>query len=391
VSQNNNDLQKATKYNFTVRVADIIYYDLNPVHLDDKGNVRVEFYLSIVNNVLAFNKDASSSSYYCDLKIDLSVFSESGEFLTRYLWDEKIRFSESEFDKEKTNETQLQKDFSLATGSYQIKVSLLDGTTNRSKVFESDLLVKAASENAEYITEPKFYLADKYQSNQKVLNFNQDYNVGFYYKGTKGFDLELQILNKHRKLLVVERKRLRKADQLERAFVKLRTSELKEGRYILQLVYNNRAIQQTEFEILWWKKPMMLNEMEFAFRPFKLLLIPNEIETFEGLTPAQKLQFFHNFWNEKAKTQQNGFNPLLTEFYRRVDYALMHYSFRKELGYKTDLGKTYILQGAPIREERILLKSKQVIIWFYENFKTYFTFNDRLGSYVLSNELGAEK
>lgn len=386
-SQNDNSLTKATPYNFSVRVADIIYYDMNPVHVDERGNVRVEFYLSIMNDVVTYNKLETSGIHQADLKIDLSVYSENEEFLHRHLWDRKVSFSSDEFESKQKDYTQFQEDFFLSAGNYHIRISVLDGHSNRSKVFESDLHITDVGSAKQFLTEPKFFSGSNYLSNQAVLDFNLPHTVGFFYKSDSKLNLELQVLQNNRIELSV-REELTATDRISKMFIKLPTEALREGNYTLQVVVNNRVVQKTNFEVLWWKKPTMLHELEFAFRPFRILLNEQELAEFEALSLTQKRNYFASFWSSRAKTGANGYNPLLEEFYRRVDVALKKYTKRKTLGYKTDLGKTYILHGAPIREERMLVRRKQVLVWFYESFRAYFTYDESKNSYLLSEKLG---
>jgi GWxTD domain-containing protein len=385
-AQNKNDLRRLTDYNFTVRIPDIIYYDLNPSFIDESGHVQLDFYLDILNGVLAF--DRGQTNFSSLLKIEITLMDTLDNFIQRELWDEHIQFPLNEFQLEKNKYTRIQHTFKIKSGKYRISISLIDATSNKTKEFSSELLLNTAHKDKSYITDFKFYKNNRYESNQSSLSYNADYNINYAYFSPEPLQLEFKIKTKNGKLVFTTSKDLLATEKLIHLSDSLPISKLKEGQYQFSALVNGKVVSLKEFEVYWWEKPILLNELEFAFRPFELVLSPQELEAFQLKDRFEKEQFFKQFWNDKEKTNYNGYNPLMHEFYSRVDYAIKKYSEKARIGYLTDLGRTYILHGKPIKEEKIFVENRTILVWTFQDDVQYFVYSENEKRYLLSDKQG---
>lgn len=386
IGQNKNDLRQATDYNFSVRIPDIIYYDLNPIFIDESGSVQLDFYLDILNAVLAFDRNPTDFSSL--LKIEITLKDTQDNFIQRELWDENIQFSLAEFPLVKDRYTRIEHSFKIQSGKYRVGISLIDATSNKTKEFTSETLLNVPPKRSSYFSEFKFFKDGEFESNQASLSYNSEYSLNYTYFSPEPLQLEFQIKTKNGKLIYTVTRNLAASDRLVNMVDSMPISKLREGLYNFSVQVNGKIISSKEFEVYWWGKPVLLNELEFAFRPFELLLAPEELQAFQLKDRVEKEKVFKQFWNTKEETKYNGYNPLMHEFYIRVDYAIKKYSEKARIGYLTDLGKTYILYGKPVKEEKIFVDNRSILVWtFLENIK-YFVYSEQEKRYLLADKQG---
>jgi len=85
---------------------------------------------------------------------------------------------------------------------------------------------------------------------------------------------------------------------------------------------------------------------------------------------AAREEFIHEFWEARNPARGTGRNPVKEEHYRRLDYANQHFGHESNTpGWKTDMGRTYILLGKPA--SRAIFKGYAQLypmeLWFYNN------------------------
>lgn len=94
----------------------------------------------------------------------------------------------------------------------------------------------------------------------------------------------------------------------------------------------------------------------------------------------EKLNRFLIFWEKKKPNTKIEENPILYEYYRRVEYANKNFKGFGE-GWKSDMGLIYITFGPPNNVERHPLASNSVPyeIWDYYDLNRSFIFADQTG------------
>jgi len=126
------------------------------------------------------------------------------------------------------------------------------------------------------------------------------------------------------------------------------------------------------------------------------IITPKEKEVFLQLeTDQQREKFIEAFWKVRDTNPNTPENEFKTEHYRRIQYANRY--FGKEgpgQGWRTDMGRIYIILGAPKTIEKFenLTEVKPTIIWFYDgmieyglpnSFNVVFFKRDAVSEYVL--------
>src|SRR6266496_714413 len=86
-------------------------------------------------------------------------------------------------------------------------------------------------------------------------------------------------------------------------------------------------------------------------------------------TDTDRDRFIDHFWEIRNPTPGAPENPYKEEHYRRLQYAIDHFSGAKGDGWKTDMGRIYITLGEPKQKARYVSQSgvRGMEIWFYDN------------------------
>ena len=150
---------------------------------------------------------------------------------------------------------------------------------------------------------------------------------------------------------------------------------------------NGKTISEFEINVVWENKPRTLLIPELAIQT--LSVIEND-EKVDSLLSGDKKDYnkvLTDYWNSKRTDKSTAFNALESEFYKRADYALTHFSsLNNKNGVKTDRGKVYIQYGKPDEVKREYSESNYVMeIWVYHRLNKEFVFADKtgLGNYTL--------
>src|SRR6266702_6561182 len=118
------------------------------------------------------------------------------------------------------------------------------------------------------------------------------------------------------------------------------------------------------------------------------LITPEESAKFATLKDdAKRDAFVRQFWSRRDPTPNTAENEFKEEYYRRIAYSNVHFA-GKLAGWKTDRGRTYILQGRP--DEITADKNSMGVpreIWRYNGSASNVIFEDqcRLGEFVQVN------
>lgn len=103
-------------------------------------------------------------------------------------------------------------------------------------------------------------------------------------------------------------------------------------------------------------------------------------------TPDERRTFWDSFWKRRDPTPDTSQNEAMDEFYRRVQYSNQHFSAGGP-GWKTDMGRIYIVNGQPdevVRNPFRFEGPPEEIWYYYRERKTYyFVDKDGFGRYEL--------
>ncbi len=121
--------------------------------------------------------------------------------------------------------------------------------------------------------------------------------------------------------------------------------------------------------------------------PMRYIMNSREWRELYDAPPEKQNELFKQFWKERDPTPEDEDNPLLEEFFLRVEEANQRFSWGSEEGWKTDRGRIFIIYGPPDSIERQKSPRTGITyeIWRYYNLGRQFVFEDRYnnGNYRL--------
>lgn len=117
--------------------------------------------------------------------------------------------------------------------------------------------------------------------------------------------------------------------------------------------------------------PLSKRHGEWLNGPASYLITKVERETFLNLgTEQERDGFVERFWEMRNPSPGSGQNEFKEEFYRRVAWANAHYGrYAGSDGWRTDMGRTYILFGRPQTSMSYVANQElhPIELWFYAN------------------------
>jgi GWxTD domain-containing protein len=177
-------------------------------------------------------------------------------------------------------------------------------------------------------------------------------------------------------------------------YVPLPMEDLEPGRYTVELDATDgkeHFKHEMSFRVIWPNRPMSLKDWDVATDALRYIAPPEEMDRILSASSEKGLQEFRAFWRKRDPDTASVYNPIMVEYYRRVDEAIRRFSTVKERdGYKTDRGRIYILNGPPTRIDRSVLPSQPSReIWTYDNIRKQFVFTEKnkSGNYILTQTI----
>ena len=127
--------------------------------------------------------------------------------------------------------------------------------------------------------------------------------------------------------------------------------------------------------------PSSINDLDKAIAQMLYIASPAELNYIKEAKEIQdRMDRFMAFWDKKKPNPKDDDNPILNEYYRRVDYANKNFKGFGE-GWHSDMGMIFITFGPPSYVERhpLDMNSKPYEIWEYYELNRSFVFLDQTG------------
>jgi GWxTD domain-containing protein len=140
--------------------------------------------------------------------------------------------------------------------------------------------------------------------------------------------------------------------------------------------------------VVWPEQPESLRDVTYALESLRFFVSEHDLDSLKSGGFTERVLHLEQFWKKRDPTPETADNPIMTEFYLRVDHARSAFATLKiKDGTRSDRGRVYILYGPPTHVERTLDPNRGFTeTWSYERPQKEFTFRDPLrdGTYVLS-------
>jgi len=158
------------------------------------------------------------------------------------------------------------------------------------------------------------------------------------------------------------------------------------GNYFLVIQLSQKEHQskkRVKFSTNWSSEQFLKVNVDVGLKILKDFIPAKDYKELKEASDSIKIDYFNDFWKKRDPTPGSKENELLDEFYRRVNFTNNYFSVNAlDLdGCDTDRGAIYIKYGPPTEVERHLdeISLPPYEIWYYENIKRRFFFEDRSG------------
>jgi len=128
---------------------------------------------------------------------------------------------------------------------------------------------------------------------------------------------------------------------------------------------------------------MSEKELINLFNPLKYFATDKERRMFRKSNMDGKRNIINNFWKTRDTDPTTLLNEAEFEFQQRMKYVAEQFSSPRRDGWKTDMGRVFLIYGQPSEIERFpsSLESKPYQIWYYYELEggSFFVFVDKSG------------
>ncbi len=147
---------------------------------------------------------------------------------------------------------------------------------------------------------------------------------------------------------------------------------------------SGRIIHEATFMPRWFNIPSGLLNLDIAIDMMKFALNEEALREMRRGTIADRERKFNAYWKQRDPTPESAYNELLAEYYSRIDHAYNTFSTPEQPGYDSIMGKTWILYGKPVKEERLFPPDgATIVVWEYPARRFIFRATTGFGDFEL--------
>lgn len=117
--------------------------------------------------------------------------------------------------------------------------------------------------------------------------------------------------------------------------------------------------------------------------PMRYIMEGKDWQALKGAGPEERLKIFREFWGARqplksAPRKDNEENPLLAEFFLRVEEVNWRFAWGGQEGWRTDRGRIFIIYGEPDNVQRQQNQYGQITfeVWTYSELGRRFVFQE---------------
>lgn len=371
------------------------FYQASAYKSKQPGKTRIDSYVQVPYSSLSFVK--KENEFDASYSIILTLYDENKDnILSERNWKEKIRTSSFEETLSRKNFNLSYKALDLTPGNYVIKIMLEDGNSSRTSSKGNKLTVRAFADSVSLSDVMLITEIVKDSSNNRIVpnisNFvtNRDDSLSFFFTLYSNREQEFYI-----EYYVTDPQKNNTTKQLNpykaKTGANVITSVMKKlsfamGNYDLKIVVKDKNWKeitsiQKPFTSGIYGIPLSIVDLDKAVTQLIYIATGEEKDFIEEAKDySEKLKRFLNFWDKKKPNPSVEENPILIEYYRRIEYANKNFKGFSE-GWRSDMGMIYVTFGPPSQVERHPMdsNSKPYEIWYYYELDRSFVFVDDTG------------
>ena len=371
------------------------HYDLVNVASPDPELSRLQVYLKIAFDELQFT--LSEEQFQAKFEISVVLYDKKGNQVDGKIEEEDVVAENFDITNSRQAYSTSYLKFDLEPGTYKITINLSDMETKKNRSVKDEFRLRDFNEKKLMVSDLAFVRNIVVDSlgvksfHPDVANcikeINDDLHVYFevYSQSEKDeqFQISYTIKDLKGQAVIQNDYKRRKDDARTLESFLLPTSELSQGKYLLELMVKS-GLRRTEikkpFFIRWANMPATISDIELAIRQVKYIADKKEFDKLKNAAADEKLHKFEEFWNSHDPSPGTDANEGMDEFYRRVQYTNENFTVFRD-GWKTDMGMIYIIFGPPSDIERhpFDLENKPHEYWYYHDINKQFVFMDQSG------------
>jgi GWxTD domain-containing protein len=381
-------------------------FDIDVVNhpTDSSTKTRVDVFIRIPYSNIQFIRDQNHFTGKYTVTVTFSDENKQNVILEKF-WNEKIEAKEFSEAISNKNFNYSYRSFELDPQKYFMRCEVYDKDSKKSSVFQSVITVRKFDSPVNisdliFITD-KIPKQDGFQYIPLVSNkiTNNDSLLSFVYEiysdKNRPVNIEYSILDGNSTVLSTEIKDTELKKGANNIDDQLKFSKIILGAHTLKVV-----VRDLDWEVLAtlakpfvsgiYGFPSSIVDLDKAIEQMTYIASGSIIDEInEGKSFEEKLYRYKSFWKSKDPSKGSEENELLTEYYRRIEYANANFKNYIE-GWRTDMGMIYIVLGPPNYVERhpFDIDSKPYEVWDYYDINKRFVFVDHtgFGDYRLLNQ-----
>ncbi len=381
----------------------------------DSSNILFYIY-KIPYNHFVFVKDGNK--YTADFRLSIEVTDTLSNHITRQI-DEKI-VEADKFDETNSDKIYFEGliKFNLALNKYHLLPMITDINSSR-ELKLPDVWVDMKSELSNNFFPPLIVQSDLWKCDDKPLlqltNFGncfpfgeEEYNLVIPCKDTSIAIINVVLMNNKDTVYIgklnesfvagifpkecdnkIVLSSSRKISATRNFILKNFSHKLQEGNLRVFVSKDKNLKENHPFvrDVVWFNKPLSLRNIKEAIKMLKNIEKESVIDSLLSFDDSNYQEILFKYWKKFDQDTNSEFNPLMNEYYQRIDYTIKNFStLSGKSGAATDRGETYIKYGKPKSIERASNEYGKIVEkWIYENPLRVFEFIDQngAGDYIL--------
>jgi GWxTD domain-containing protein len=381
----------------------VFYVDVTSHKSDTAKKTRVDFLIQVPYSSIQFVQkgDHFDGSY----NITLSFMDEKqNNILFEREWSEFVKSKDFNSTLSRNNFSLSYKSYEIDPGKYFLKCYYEDGDSKRTATREKPLTILAINDtlglsDVILVTDiVKDSTGNKIVPNVAATVTNKSTSVTFFYEvySNKAREVDFEYaIDDVRKNTTFKQNDHHSVKRGVNAIVHtINNTSFSVGDYTLKVSlkdenWKEAAVTEKKFISKIYGVPSTIIDLDKAIDQMKYIATSEEIDFIrEGKTYDEKLNRFITYWDKKKPNRNAEENPILYEYYRRIEYATKTFRGLGE-GWKSDMGMVYVTLGPPSYVDRHPFDSnaKPYEIWQYYELNQSFLFVDMsgFGDYRLYN------
>lgn len=375
--------------------APVFYIDVANYQSTTVNKTRFDVFLQVPYSSIQFVKKADG--FYAGYSVTLTFYDkEKKNVLFERIWNEKVKTDEFEQTISKNSYNFSYRMFDLKPGDYSLKCIFEDSDSRRSSSREFPVSINSISDtlgisDAMLIADiVKDSTGENVVPNISKIVTSKTTRLPFYFVVYSDkdrqvyFEYILENLKSSTSTKQLSPQNLKPGKQT--IYFTLEKTDFKLGEYALKVVLKNNDWKEVaSVEKKFYSKisglPNSIVDLDKAIEQMFYIASSQDLDFIKsGETYDEQLNRFLAFWDKRKPNQKINENPILYEYYRRIEYATKNFKGLGE-GWRSDMGMIYVTFGPPSYVERhpIDMNSKPYEIWDYYELNRSFVFADQTG------------